>query len=383
MTGHNWRQIRSVAGSIGSLVLALVLSPAVFAESANDSLRDIQLASLIEDEKRPRAPITLPYIEPLKSSWALAMDNDMLAPLDRDQDYTYGINFTYTGSRAKDLWVSLDKPLGGIDRLLRVDDYSEQGVHTHHFEVGLFGFTPDDIKLATAIPDDRPYASLVYISSAREQLDLMEKTALKTTLTLGVLGSSMVGELQNSVHAVIGGKEANGWHHQISDGGELTARYSIARQDYLGRLFDNLEIKSTLQASAGYLTEVSWSLSMRSGQYHTLWSSFNPELASYGEKSSYTTSGDSVREHYFWAGISVKARIYNAFLQGQFRDSDVTYDRSELNPVLVEAWAGYTVAFNNGYRISYVLRGHTSEIQHGAGDRNLLWGGLILAKTFH
>lgn len=31
--------------------------------------------------------------------------------------------------------------------------------------------------------------------------------------------------------------------------------------------------------------------------------------------------------------------------------------------------------------ISYVLRGHSSEIKHGAGDRNLLSGGIIIARN--
>lgn len=120
---------------------------------------------------------------------------------------------------------------------------------------------------------------------------------------------------------------------------------------------------------------------MRTGRIHSPWSSFNPELTSYGEKSSYSSNAKSVNEHYFWAGVAVKARAYNAFLQGQFRDSAVTYEHRQLNPLLVEAWAGYTFAFKQGYRISYVLRGHSSEIEGGAGDRNLLWGGIIIARS--
>jgi hypothetical protein len=49
---------------------------------------------------------------------------------------------------------------------------------------------------------------------------------------------------------------------------------------------------------------------------------------------------------------------------------------------VAEAWLGYTWAFNDGYRLSYVLRGHTSELKDGVGDRNVLWGGLVFAKTF-
>jgi len=68
-------------------------------------------------------------------------------------------------------------------------------------------------------------------------------------------------------------------------------------------------------------------------------------------------------------------------LQGQFRNSSVSYDPNELRPLLVEAWMGYTFAFKKGYRISYVLRGHSSEVEQGAGDRNLVWGGVIIAYS--
>lgn len=191
----------------------------------------------------------------------------------------------------------------------------------------------------------------------------------------------LVGELQNIAHQGTNGKTAQGWNNQISEGGELTGRYVIARQKYFDSFSENVEVKSTVQASVGYLTEASWSLSMRTGRIHSPWSSFNPELASYGEKSSYSSNAKSVSERYFWAGVAVKTRAYNAFLQGQFRDSAVTYEHHQLNPLLVEAWAGYTFAFKQGYRISYVLRGHSSEIEDGSGDRNLLWGGIIIARS--
>ena len=368
--------------TIKTLILGLASLP--FLVSAQEvDYNSLQIATLIEEEKRPyQEVVLLPYKEPLKSSWALAIDNDILALGGRDQDYTYGFNFTYSGRKAQELWFSLDKPLSAIDHLLGVDNQSAQSIDNHSIEVGLFGFTPEDITVTTANPDDRPYASLIYWSNSREQMDLNSNVSWKTTLTVGALGLNLVGEFQNTIHDKLNGNEAMGWDNQISEGGELTARYAIARQQYLGTLFGDMEVKSTLQASVGYLTEASWSLSFRDGKYHTPWSSFNPELASYGEKSTYNTSARPIREHYFWAGMAIKARAYNVFLQGQFRDSPVTYDHNELNPIVFEAWAGYTIAFAEGYRLSYVLRGHSSEIKQGAGDRNLMWGGIILAKTF-
>lgn len=340
----------------------------------------LQVAALVEDEKQPLLHLQDQPTKP-SSSWAFAFDNDVLVPGHRDQDYTYGLNFTQTGKSASTASITLNKPLVAIDNWIGFGRSTLSTQETFSREIGAFGFTPEDITVSEPNPNDRPYASLVYLSSSREQVDLVDNVAWKSTLTVGALGLGVVGELQNLAHEITSGKTAQGWDNQISDGGELTGRYVIARQKYFDSFSENVEVKSTVQASVGYLTEASWSLSMRTGRIHSPWASFNPELASYGEKSSYSSNAKPVSERYFWAGVAVKARAYNAFLQGQFRDSVVTYEHSQLNPLLVEAWAGYTFAFKQGYRISYVLRGHSSEIKEGAGDRNLLWGGIIIARS--
>ncbi len=383
-TSNSIRGAQFIHAVIWALIAGLFLSNNASAETkdylAQQEPEWLQLAASIENEKRPN----LYWYDNRRigsRSWAIAFDNDILVPGHRDQDYTYGLNFTQTGENVRNAVISLNKPLALIDRWLGFQHHSISTQEAYSREIGLFGFTPEDITLEKANADDRPYASLIYLSSSREQVDLVDNLAWKSTLTVGFLGTGLVGELQNIAHQGTAGKEAKGWNNQISEGGELTGRYLIARQRYFDNASNNLEIKSTLQASVGYLTETSWSLSMRAGQIHSPWSSFNPELASYGEKSSYSSNAQSVSERYFWTGIAIKARAYNAFLQGQFRDSLVSYEHHELRPILVEAWLGYTFAFKQGYRISYVLRGHSSEIKRGAGDRNLLWGGIIVARN--
>lgn len=365
----------SVVASTGSLAWA-----GQDAYLAQQQPEWLQVAALVDNEKQPLLHLQDQPTKPTRS-WAFAFDNDVLVPGHRDQDYTYGLNFTQTGASARTASLALNKPLVAIDGWIGFEHASLSTQETFSREIGAFGFTPEDITVSAANINDRPYASLVYLSSSREQVDLVDNVAWKSTLTVGVLGLGLVGELQNIAHQGTNGKTAQGWDNQISEGGELTGRYVIARQKYFDSFSENIEVKSTVQASAGYLTEASWSLSMRTGRIHSPWSSFNPELASYGEKSSYSSNAKSVNERYFWAGVAVKARAYNAFLQGQFRESAVTYEHHQLNPLLVEAWAGYTFAFKQGYRVSYVLRGHSSEIDEGAGDRNLLWGGIIIARS--
>lgn len=315
-----------------------------------------------------------------KSSWAIGFDNDVLVPGSRDQDYTYGINLTYAGNRAENQWASLHQPLDWINQRVGLDDLLGSGIKTSKIEYGLFGFTPEDITQSEANQDDRPYSSLVYVSSTREHYDRSSEVSWQTTLTLGIMGLSVVGDIQEIVHSTYGGSKPRGWANQISDGGEPTARYSISRQSLVHQSVSGMELKSTFQGSLGYITEASWSLSTRAGKFHTPWVSFNPELTSYGEKSIPNVTA-KVSEQYVWAGISFKLRAYNAFLEGQFKDSAVTYSGDEINRGIVEAWVGYTLALTDGYSFTYSIRGHTSELKQGSGNRNVLWGGVLISKT--
>ena len=315
------------------------------------------------------------------SSWSIAYENDVFVPGSRDQDYTFGLNITFAGAESENHWASLHNTVDWLNQSMGLDHFIEPGIEASRIEYGVFGFTPEDISLSSANPDDRPYSSLIYASSVRENYDRLNQVSWHSTLTVGVLGLNLPGEIQGELHSAIDSQQPDGWDNQISQGGEPTLRYSLSRQQLLSETGDNSQLKSTIQGSVGYITEVSWSLSVRAGKIHTPWISFNPELATYGEKSS---PNDFVRvsEQYIWAGISLKLRAYNALLEGQFLDSDVTYDSNEINRGIVEAWVGYTLALEDGYSFTYSIRGHTSELNRGDADRNVIWGGVLITKSF-
>ncbi|UTW46277.1 lipid A deacylase LpxR family protein [bacterium SCSIO 12696] len=319
--------------------------------------------------------------EPTWSKWAISFDNDILVPGTNDRDYTYGFNLVLSGAGARSKWYSPYRALNWLDRGFGVSNRADSGLERVTLETGVFAFTPEDITTAEPIEGERPYSSLVYLSSVRQQIDADNEVAWDSSLTLGVLGLPLVGSVQNQLHDLLGGDEANGWNNQISDGGELTARYAVSRQNNWQLDNDRLEVKTAVQGSVGYLSEVAWSFNVRAGEIHSPWWSFNPHLASYGQQSS-EIAVSTQAERYFWFGAAVKARAYNALLQGQFRDSEVSYSSGEVNHLLVEAWAGYTLAFDGGYRISYMVRGQSSELKQGLGDRHLLWGGVTFSKAF-
>ena len=75
-------------------------------------------------------------------------------------------------------------------------------------------------------------------------------------------------------------------------------------------------------------------------------------------------------------------RLYNAFLEGQLRHSDVVYSAHELEPLLVDLWIGATTVFPKGFSVSYTIRHQTEEIARGRGARSFAWGSIGIARTF-
>lgn len=305
--------------------------------------------------------------------WGFAYENDFFVPGGKDQDYTFGLALSYHSSKFNDALVR--SPLVLIDRALGFNrSPSRKG-----FEAGLYGFTPSDKHGSQINLNDRPFSSLVYFSTVHERYRPKDQVVLRTQLSAGALGLNAVGQLQKEFHSLIGNDEPEGWDNQISQGGELTARYSVSRQALLGGSSEHIELRHTQTASVGYLTEASWGMSVRVGKLNSAWHDFNPDIASYAESSASANRGR--QERFFWAGVAVKARAYNAFLQGQFHQSEHSYTYSDLRHVVVEAWAGYTQSFANGYFVSYGLRGHSSELRVGEADRSVIWGGLMLGRV--
>lgn len=320
------------------------------------------------------------HAEPADSVVALSMDNDLLAPTQTDRDYTAGVAITYSSNSEE----FISNPVSRVSQALDgyVLPYLGGEIETPQstaLEFGFYGFTPEDITESTIERNDRPYSSLVYLSSSQSYQTLGANSGWTTSMTVGVLGLDVFKSGQNAVHKVVGSERARGWGHQISNGGEPTFRYSAAYHQYLDDSQSNQQFKVTYFGSVGYLTELGAALVFRGGLISSPDNRFNPELMAYGERAP-GVSAPGGRENYFWGGMSVKARAYNAFLQGQFRGSDHELDANDLNILLAEVWAGYTHSLLAGTELSYVLRVQSSEIKDGTGNRTLAWGGLVLSK---
>lgn len=330
-----------------------------------------------------RYPLRPQQTEKYDSGFAFYIDNDLLTPDRADRDYTGGLALTLSGRRAKELPLSLDYPLQEAESLLGLGATKKHS-HTfmlHSIEFGATAFTPENVTNREADNNDRPYASLFYLSNTRHHIDRSNGQALTTALTVGVLGLPFAGDIYNGIHNAIGNDEGKGWSHQVSEGGEPTFRLGVSHQQLLASRYDSThryELKALTQGSLGYLTEASFGLTGRWGRINTPWWTFNPANAKYTEKSSAVTPFKRTNDLFVFGGFSSHLRAYNAFLQGQWRHSDVSYERDELNDVIHEAWIGVTWGLDEQTNLSYFIRGQTSEIKRGNGDRDPIWGGFVL-----
>lgn len=325
--------------------------------------------------------LTIPVNAAGKQVWAVSLDNDLFTPFaTSDRDFTGGMALTYADTQGADNWRYLDSLLGGIDDTFKFQS-ADRSTAIPSVELGYYGFTPRATNTPEVVPNDRPYASLVYLSLSRQYPIKTNRRSISTSLTIGVLGLNIMESAQRAVHRVTDSDDVQGWHNQVSDGGELTARYQIALHEEWNGNTPFSRFKTTWFASLGYLTEAGVAFSTRQGLISSPDNRFNPELIAYGERVNETaTTPNHGEERYFWGGIGLKARAYNAFLQGQFRDSVHMLDADALQPLIVEGWLGYTFTIGNAYKASYVLRAQSSEIQGGEGDRSHVWGGIVVSR---
>ncbi len=318
--------------------------------------------------------------------WSVHVDDDLFSFAARDRDYTGGVTFGLTGDLAHDHPLSLDGALERVDRATRFASWrGDAALEGEAFEIGLLLFTPQNLAAAQPLHDDRPYANLLYAASSNVALDETRGTAFQSTLALGVLGLDVAEALQRAVHSVFGSTQPRGYAHQISDGGEPTFMYSVSRYrllaqgTYRGHPY---ALRFGAGASVGYLTEANLEITVRSDAPWWSTSAAWADYAGHPAIGAPTPAAHGRPRFELEAGAKVHVRAYNAFLEGQFRHSDVVYSAHELQPVLVDLWIGATMVFPKGFSVSYTIRHETEEIERGRGARSFAWGSIGISRSF-
>ena len=261
--------------------------------------------------------------------WGLRLDNDAFVARSRqDRDYTAGLSVTLYDASERRLAAAARRALHWLDdRSGFANDDQCAGAlqRTEISDFGLVLFSPDEIGRIELSETDRPYANLLYFSSSHYTINAEQSVMRQSTMTIGVLGTPAAEAIHSGVHKLLGSQDPRGYSEQISDGGELTARYSVARRSLLsmGSGRSAYDLSLALEGSVGYLTEGVIGLGLRWGRISSPWWSSVADHADYESQPSLAIVGVPARpDVYISTGVKLRARAYNAFLQGQFRDSD-------------------------------------------------------------
>jgi len=309
-----------------------------------------------------------------------------------DQNYTMGVGIQLTGAFVRRSFVGkpqflLDRLFSGIGLPLTPDTTQHETLHS----VMLLGsaFTPDDITQVGPVMGDRPYASLLGLSTRRvSPRGDLDEWAVATELTIAFLGLGVSRDVQTWIHKKLNSDTPMGWDHQISNGGEPTAYYRIGAQRHLTG-FRQENAARWLDASAdadlwlGYYTSVSLGGTARLGRIRSRYFEFG--TSPLGGASQALVRQRSGGE--FFAFASGRGRLvgYNALLQGQFKDNPYELGSDEIERLIGEVEAGVHTAFgltaDLGFYLTWsVVAGRSADVATSYG-RWHWWGSAQLGLT--
>ena len=337
-----------------------------------------------------------------RTTFSVFFENDvLLANEDDDQNYTMGLALEWSGRVVGR--YNLNRPRIWVDRVLSINKLHDKSradspISREMFQIGVSAFTPNELRDPSPQPDDRPYASILYFVSKHQSVREDRRSALTSELSIGILGLEIADWFQTWLHEELQDFPGDtpytpaGWHLQISDGGELTARYALKYQGLLS-CRKNIDFQWNAEGHVGYYTNASVGGAVRLGRISSPWWSFSPAPITDTKLFVANVSPDSDdpcptrsyddSELYIWGGLSGRAWLYNALLQGQFRSSPVTVDSSNIERFVGEYQVGLSgTAKFWGFRhsLSYAYARRTAEFD-GPLRRAHSWGGLYYSVS--
>jgi len=301
------------------------------------------------------------------------IDQDMFVPIfDEDRDYTMGMAVEFFWTKDKDL--PFDGLIEEVAGWVGIDE-NEKNIF-YSLMLGSIAFTPDDLSNSLPILNDRPYSSLIYMTNKRVHAD--GKKALAAEVMLGVIGTDFAKGVQTQIHEWYRSLNSSnqpvdplGWDHQISDGGELTMRIRLTNATLHSNLSKTgvYDVSTSYGFSLGFQTNARVSLTARAGNIQSaFWTTpFDPV-----KRGNFVPTRAN-RGWYFWSAFRIHAVLYDALLQGQFRDSDVEYAADQIEPLVYDGGIGFTWTFDKS-QITLSANAKSPDLKFVS--RHQVWGGV-------
>jgi len=322
-----------------------------------------------------------------RSGWSIFLDQDFLAikPGDSatdDHNYTMGVGLSNSGtSNSKGILASSRNWLDeNIMIYTNTPFASIESMHTTSY--GMSVYTPDNLENKNVIEGDRPYASLLYISNTK-MTAYINGESTETTLMVGVLGLDVAKEIQQFAHNELNfsTEDPLGWGNQISDGGEVTALYTIEKKKLISNCYAankaGSDISYTMSADVGYMVNAAIGMDFRWGYIGTpYYLHSSTPVSNYNYYSCY---GCRTYDNYLFLNFRLRAIVYNALLQGQFRDSRLTIDSRDIENIGFEASLGWVYSLSPEWKLTYSINYKSNEFK-GSKAEDYLYGGLYLSN---
>ncbi|MEL7533417.1 MAG: lipid A-modifier LpxR family protein, partial [Bacteroidota bacterium] len=291
---------------------------------------------------------------------ATHFDNDLLyIPQNDDREYTHGQGLLISWQRNRK---------GHI-----------KGFATLKTAIALY--TPDNLKAKKPSRLDRPYASLLNFQGHSWRLNTRKARLWENKIALGFMGLKLPPQFQVKAHAMTRNlRESNfpthpeGWPTQISAGGEPTLTLATSLKQGIGQdiLPQFLQVSSQSEAQLGSQTQLFQGLGLRFGKIRsTQWvPASRPDV-------SLPIKGKS--EWFFYTQGGLRYQLYNALLQGQFRDSHYVIPAHRLKREVWEAELG-AVYRGSHFHTGYGLHLGTAEFEHSRLAMHY-WGVIFVGWT--
>ena len=270
-------------------------------------------------------------------------------------------------------------------------------------KIGQLLYTPADITIAAAQPNDRPWAAFLYYGADSLYLDSDPTITYMIGYQVGVVGSYALGkQTQGLIHKNFAGRDANGWDNQLDNEPGIIVSYAIEKRlmRSKGELGEGVVWVSGGGAAGNVMTFASASAKLAFGRNLPI--QVNPSQI--GPKSMPMTGQTALEDEveggeqpaasgagpmpthkgeygrclrwfsacYAFLGVEGRAVARNIFLDGNtFQDNDGNVDKEILVYDFVIGFRlrfGSQASFMDGWYLDFSRTRRSSEFTTPAGD---------------
>lgn len=348
-----------------TMTLFLLISPA-YAKGPGAEQIEHQEKSLTLEQNATRQIIRTPK----KKFVTFSLENDSIGS-GNDSDYTNGTRITYFDAQA-----SVPELVHGIAG--KIPTFEINQTTSVFYTLGQNLYTPSDITIRDAVPDERPWAAWLYLSAGL--ITVTDNHVDEVELTAGVIGPAAGGEpVQRVVHEILGVSTPKGWGNQLyNEPGLMVSwnrRWPGALETHAGPFYAAVEPNAGVTLGNVY-TYGSIGTTFILGPYDQGMQDSPPRVRPAMPGTGFFATPEDEFSWYLFAGMEARAVARNIFLDGNtFRDS-ASVDKK---PFVGDLNAGVALTWDD-IRLSYSMTYRTSEFD--GQDEETLFGGVSIGYRY-